>query len=165
MAQKLHPIPQPHIQVVDLERRQGTPPWRTYWESLDKAVEGILDTPAGSFSIVADIDGSGAEIETGLKAWVQVPFSGTITSATALADQTGSIVVDIWKDTFSNYPPTNADSITASAPVTISSAIKSEDTALTGWTKDITAGDVLAFNVDSVTDIEHVVISLAINKT
>jgi hypothetical protein len=161
----LRPLPQPHIQVVDLERRQGTPPWRDYWDSLDKAVAALLKAPAGSFAIVADIDGGGAEIETGIKTWVQVPFNGEIASVTALADQTGSVVVDIWKDSYANYPPTNADSITASAPVTIASSNKSEDTTLTGWTKTVTAGDVLYFNVDSVTDIEHVVISLAINKT
>jgi hypothetical protein len=110
------------------------------------------------------IDGGGAEITTGIKGFIPVDFAATIISVTALADQSGSIVVDIWKDTYANYPPTDADSITASAPVTISTATKSQDTTLTGWTTSVTSGDILGFNVDSVTDIERVTIALKIAR-
>jgi hypothetical protein len=82
-----------------------------------------------------------------------------------LADQSGSIVVDVWKDTYANYPPTNADTITASAKPTISSATKSQDATLSGWTTSVAAGDILAFNVDSVTSIQRVTISLRVTKT
>jgi len=82
-----------------------------------------------------------------------------------VADQSGSIVIDIWKDTYDNFPPTDADSITASAPPTLSSAQKSTDTTLTGWTTTFAAGDLLAFNVDSVTDIERATLSLKIRRT
>jgi hypothetical protein len=111
------------------------------------------------------IDGGGYEITTGEKGHLQVDFDGEIVGVTALADQSGSIVVDIWKDTYANFPPTNDDSITASAPVTISSAQKSEDTTLTGWTKTFSAGDAFAFNVDSCTTIERVLISLKVKRT
>ena len=84
---------------------------------------------------------------------------------TALADQTGSIVVDIWKDTYANFPPTDADSITASAPPTISTATKAQDATLTGWTTSIAAGDILRFNVDSVTSIQRVTLSLKVTKS
>jgi len=82
-----------------------------------------------------------------------------------LADQTGSIVVDIWKDSYANFPPTDADSITASAPPTISSAQKSQDSTLTGWTTSISAGDILAFNVDSCSTIARVTLSLKVEKS
>lgn len=111
------------------------------------------------------IDGGGSAITTGQKGHVRIPFACTINRATALADQSGSIVVDIWKDTYGNFPPADGDSITASAPVTISGATKSEDSTLTGWTTSISADDILAFNVDSVTDIERVLISLKVTKT
>jgi hypothetical protein len=96
--------------------------------------------------------------------WLVVP-AGTITEAWALADQSGSIVVDVWKDTYANYPPTDADSITGSAPITISSAIKSQDTTLTGWTTTLSAGDILLFNVDSASTVTQVTITLKITKT
>lgn len=69
------------------------------------------------------------------------------------------------KDTYANYPPVDADSITASAPVTISSATKSQDSTLTGWTTSISAGDVLGFNVDSITTCQRVTIALKVTKT
>jgi hypothetical protein len=106
------------------------------------------------------IDGSGSVIATGVKGYIQVPYNATITKVTMLADQSGSIVVDIWKDTYANYPPVNADSITAAAPPTISGATKSEDSTLTGWTTSITAGDVLGFNVDSATTITRLTLQL-----
>jgi hypothetical protein len=111
------------------------------------------------------IDGGAATITTGQKGHLRVPFNCTITAARVFADQTGSIVVDIWKDTYANFPPTDADSITASAPPTLSSAQRSENTTLTGWTTTINAGDVLAYNVDSVATVQRVTISLQVTKT
>jgi len=111
------------------------------------------------------IDGGGSAITTGQKGHLEIPFACTINQVTMMADQTGSIVVDIWKDTYANFPPTDADSITASAPPTISSAQKSQDATLTGWTKPIAAGRILAFNVDSCTTITRVTISLKVTKT
>jgi hypothetical protein len=71
-------------------------------------------------------------------------------------------VIDVWKDTYANAPPVNADSITASAPPTLSSAQKSQDTTLTGWTKTVAVGDVFGFNVDSATTITRVTLILSV---
>jgi hypothetical protein len=111
------------------------------------------------------IDGGGSAITTGVKGDIAVDFGATITQVTMLADQSGSIVVDIWKDTYANYPPTDADSITASAVPTISSTTKSKDSTLTGWTTTISAGDTLRFNVDSVTSITRVIVVLRVTRT
>jgi hypothetical protein len=111
------------------------------------------------------IDGGGATITTGVKGDLSVPFDCVIVSHTLLADQSGSIVVDIWKDTYANYPPVDADSITASAPPTISATTKATDATLTGWTTTLTAGDTLRFNVDSITTLQRVVVSLRVRKT
>ena len=106
------------------------------------------------------IDGGGSAITTGVKGYLEVPFAATITQVTLLADQSGSIVIDIWKDTYANYPPVDADSITASAPPTITTTTKSQDATLTGWTTAIAAGDILGFNVDSITTVTRVTLSL-----
>jgi hypothetical protein len=111
------------------------------------------------------IDGGGSEITTGVKGYLEIPFACTITKATLLADQSGSIVVDIYKDSYANFPPIVGDKITASAPPTISSATKSQDSTLTGWNKSIGAGDILGFNVNSVTTITRVTISLEVTKS
>lgn len=112
--------------------------------------------------LVFIIDGGGSTITTGQKGHLRIPFACTITAAAVYANASGSIVVDIWKDTQANFPPTDADSITASAPVTLSSAQTATDTTLTGWTTSITAGDVLAYNVDSATTVQRVTVTLTV---
>jgi hypothetical protein len=113
------------------------------------------------------IDGGGSAITTGIKGFVQVPFAGTITGVTLLsvddAATSGSIVVDVWKDTYANYPPTVADTITAAAKPTLSSATKSVDTTLTGWTLSVSAGDIIAFKVDSATTVTKVLLILTVS--
>lgn len=117
-------------------------------------------------SIGYSIDGGGGTITTGsLGAGLSIPFNCTINSVTLLADVTGSIVIDIWKDAFASYPPIVADSICGSAKPTLTSSDKMEDTTLTGWTKTITAGDVLRFNVDSASLIRNVTLILKVTKT
>ena len=110
------------------------------------------------------IDGGGAVITTGQKGHVRLPFVGSIVSMSLVADQSGSIVIDIWKDKYANFPPTNADSITASAPPTLSSAQATLDSALAGWTKTFDYGDFLAFNVDSCSTIKRVTLTLVVRR-
>ena len=114
---------------------------------MDKAIEFV-------------IDGGGAEIADGEHGHIAIPFACDIVSVTMYADQAGSIVVDIWSDTYAAFPPTNADTITSVTPPTIAGAQKDFDDTLTDWTVELDAGTVLAFNVDSCTTIERVTIAL-----
>lgn len=97
--------------------------------------------------------------------WIECNFDGTIEGHTLLADVSGSIVVDIWKDTYANYPPTVADTITASAKPTLASAIKAQDTTLTGWTTAITRGDIIKVHIDSASTVKAATLTLDIVKT
>jgi hypothetical protein len=119
--------------------------------------------------VIAHFTSPGANIATGFSGVLVVPWACTITQVTLLsadpAITSGSIVIDIWKDTYANYPPTVADTITASAKPTITSGIKSQDAVLTGWTTTIAAGDILAFNVDSVTALKRVRVDLQVTLT
>lgn len=123
---------------------------------------GINDTVTEVLTFI--INGNGSEIADGVAGDLYVPYAHTITAVTALADQSGSIVVDIWNDTYANYPPTDADSITASAPVTISSATKATDSTLTGWDTSTAAGTTYRFNVDSCTTITRCTVALTITR-
>lgn len=105
---------------------------------------------------------TGSPIGTGIAGDLSVPVTGTIRSVTLLGDQSGDIVIDIWKDTYANYPPTVADTITAAAKPTISSGVKYTDSTLTGWTTAITAGDTLRFNVDSVATFTRMAVVLEV---
>lgn len=117
-------------------------------------------------AIEMTLDGAGGTITTGQKGHIEVPFACTIVSVRMLSDAAaGSVVVDIWKVTYANFPPTVADTICASAKPTLSSAQKSQDTTLTGWTTTLSTGDILAFNVDSVSGVGRVTVSLVVSRT
>jgi ssDNA-binding replication factor A large subunit len=81
-------------------------------------------------------------------------------AARLFADQTGSIKVDVWKDTYANYPPTDADTITAGNEPQFTSAQKYEDKLLTGWTRRFFRGDVIGFNVDSASSVTWCLVCL-----
>ena len=137
-------------------------------ESPDKTKRITIANLHGGLDITAItfiMDGGGSEIATGIHGDIPIPFNCTIQEVTLLADQSGSIVIDIWKDTYANYPPVVGDSITAAAKPTITTAVKSQDGTLTGWTTTIVAGDTLRYNVDSIATIKRVTISLKITRT
>jgi hypothetical protein len=135
-------------------------------QSAAEAAAAFAQAAAPLASIGYVIDNAGEALITGrIGNGVRVPFSCTITSVTLLADVVGSVVIDIWKDSFANFPPTVEDSICAAAKPTLSSAQTLFDETLTGWSKTIAAGDVLFFNVDSAATITNLTIILGVTKT
>ncbi len=140
----------------------------------DSAVTKIK-FPAGSIAIASHevtyqplvaipiVIGDGATaMSTGSKGYIEIPFACTVISNRLAADVSGSVVVDIKKATYSGLFTTT--SICSATKPTLSSARKSEDTTLTSWTTAIAAGDWLEFNVDSVTTIKRVTLSLTVRR-
>lgn len=113
-------------------------------------------------NICVYIDNQDDAIETGIKAKVCIDYACTIQSVALHGSPSGSIVIDIWKVSYDNLPASVANTITASAKPTISSGIKSLDSSLAGWTKSISAGDWLYFNVDSCTTMTNCSIDLKV---
>lgn len=125
-----------------------------------------ISTNCRTVAIPFIIDGGGVAITTGTKGTIDVPFPCTITGVKVRLDQSGSIVVDIWKAAFSTSAnPTVANTITASAKPTVSSTIASDDTTLTGWTTALSAGDVLRYNVDSASTATRATVALTCVKS
>lgn len=137
--------------VFELTARGGT------------ASSGAVSTACITFII----DGGSSAITTGIKGDLEIPFGCTIQAWTLLADQSGAIKIDVWKDVYANYPPDNSDSITnGNEPEIVASDTDAQDTTLNNWTTvTITAGDTLRFNVDSCTSIKRVTLSLKVSKT
>lgn len=133
----------------------------TAWDSLNGV--GTSGTANNTRSLNFNADNNGTVLSTGVKGYLNVPFDCTIDSWTIVANETGSIVIDVWKDSYANFPPTVADTITGSEKPTISSAQTGQDNSLTTWTTSLSAGDVLAFVIDSVTDITNVSLSIKAN--
>ena len=130
-------------------------------------VTNVYTNNDGDLDIVCPnimIDGGGSTITTGVKAIVRVEFDCVIKKVSLISQQSGSIKVDIWKDTFANVPLTDSDTITGSNEPEIVSGYTDEDSTLTGWTTSITAGDVLVVNVDSVSTFTLVTLVLKLEK-
>lgn len=110
------------------------------------------------------IDGGNAVILTGVKGSLVIPFACTISGWTLMGDAVGSIQLDIWKASYSAYPPSVTNSVTATNKPQIVSGIKASSTALTGWTTSIAANDILVFNVDSASGINRVTLGLSLTR-
>jgi len=98
--------------------------------------------------------------------FIPVPYACTIISweLASVGGVVGSVVVDVWKDTYANYPPVNADSITGSAKPTLTASDKAQSSTLTGWTTSIAAGDYIEVEVESVTTITSVTLTLNVER-
>ena len=108
------------------------------------------------------IDGGGTAITTGQKGHLEIPFNATISQCTLLADQSGSANVEIWKAPYAAFPPVGANTINSTGFL-ISSAVKNQITAIS--TTTINAGDVLAYNVATLSTITRLTVSLKVIKT
>jgi hypothetical protein len=143
----------------------GTSSWA---ESSSVAVNSLTAITASytpiTSSIIYVVDGGGQAITTGVKGDLIIPFACRILEWALLADQSGSVTVDIWKDTYANYPPTSVDSITGSAAVSITNNAKNQSSTLTGWTTTIAASDILRFNVSSAATITRLTITLDVAR-
>jgi hypothetical protein len=164
-------VPQGHKSVIVSDTTNGCRLWSTsYIDDLGTAgvikrsSTGEVTTDSGATALCFAKDNSGAVLGTGIQGDILIPFACTITAVTLLADQTGSMVVDLWKLGYTSFPPTVGNSICASALPTISSASKYDDTTLTGWTTSINAGDVIRVNINSCSTITRFSLILNVSR-
>ena len=131
-----------------LSARSGATPGIA-WEDVVASIEWELNGPTGG--------------QTTRR--TRFPFAGTITGWTIEADATGSCVLDIWKDTYANTPPTNADSIIPSGTKpNLSSAAKAQSSSLSGWTIAVAAGDEFVVEVESSSGLSQILLWLDIKR-
>lgn len=117
-------------------------------------------------SLQLELNGDGAVLAVGvLKGQFRVPYNCTITGWELVANESGSLVVDIEKDTYANFPPTGADSITPSNRPTLTASQKAQSTVLTGWTTALNEGDYIKIEVISVTSVTFATLTLTVART
>jgi hypothetical protein len=125
--------------------------------------DGTVSCSSVVRSFGVTIDGGGSSIATGTAHFAQIhtPTSAgcTITEWTVLADQSGSIVVDIKRATYANFP-TTASIVGSGNKPTLFSAQKNTAT-VSGWTSTAIADkDIIEFNVDSASTATWVLVSV-----
>jgi hypothetical protein len=104
----------------------------------------------------------GAALTTGVHKYMYINQPFLILGWTLIADQSGSMVIDVWSDTYANAPPTVADTIAGSEKPTLSAAQKNQDLSLSSWTFLVPGGNVLGFNVDSAATCTFATLTLDI---
>lgn len=164
-------IPQGHKTVVISDTTNGCRIWSTsYLEDLatagvvKRSSAGVFSTDSGQTALLFQKDNNGVVLGTGIQGDLFVPFACTINQVVLSADQTGSMVVDLWKAPGGSYPPVVGNSITASAKPTLSSASLYNDVTLTGWTTSISNGDFIRVNINSVTTIQRFMLALIVTR-
>lgn len=119
---------------------------------------------AGLGAIGITIDGGGSTITTGVKGYLSAPFAGTITGWDVVADQAGSITVEVDKKA-GGVPNTTTDKISASSPVSLSGAQIALNGSIAGWTTAVSEDDVFGFNVTAAATITRLTVTIQITKS
>jgi hypothetical protein len=150
-------------EIADLDDFSGTPASGdllqydgTDW--VPYTPEPITVTPPLGFLI----HGGGATITTGIAGDTPpMTYAGNITGTALVADQSGSIVVQVWKDSMANFPPVVGDLV---ATITLSgnTRVPTSGSYTTITAVPFSIGDVFRFNVVSVTSCQRVTVGLRI---
>lgn len=128
----------------------------------------IASSLAGSPACIEVQIGNGVDvISTGVACDVIVPYSMSIKKWTLISGVAGDISIDIWKDSYGNAPPTDADTIfdnPADQPI-LSAAAKSMLASAFGTRSESVLKDsILRINVDSAATVTRVTLALEGNR-
>jgi hypothetical protein len=118
----------------------------------------LSSTATGGEKWDVTFDGQGVLITSGIKVYRPVCATGTITASAIVGDASGAITISVKR-----YTPSagSLGSATTMGDVTLSSTQHNRDTTLTGWTKTVTAGDVLEFSTGgTITTVKRVSVNL-----
>jgi len=113
-------------------------------------------------TITLDVfNSTGGFLATGTQtAYARVPYNMTLNSWVATADASGSVKLDVYKDTTANFPPTNADTIVSASSPTITSAQFATGSTAAWGTTALNQGDYIAVSVVSITGIKRLFLTL-----
>jgi len=127
------------------------------------ALGGTYPDPTLASEVGFSVEFGGEVIEAGDSDYVRIPADSTITAGELVADVSGSVTVEVWRATYSAFP--TFTKISASAPLTLSSAQKSQPT-LTSWTTSLAVGDYLKFVITGTpATITRLTGTLALTRT
>jgi hypothetical protein len=107
------------------------------------------------------VDGQGAAILPGVKADIPINWAGTISGWKLVGDQTGSCVVDILKGDPVHAVP-YASIVGGSGPSM--TTVEAAEGGTVGWATDIEPGDILRFQVVSISSIRRLTVALFVER-
>lgn len=137
----------------------------TFLTALNAGSGGFVVDTFGVNSTISEIelviDGGGSAITVSNKGWLYIPWNATITAWRVLADQVGSIVIDILRAS-SAFPTV---SIVGAGNKPTLTAAQFNQTAPAGWTSTaLLRDDWIAFNVTSAATVTKVTVALEVQR-
>ena len=122
---------------------------------------GLSGTINKTVQFGISIDGNGGTVSTGIKSYIRIPTNIIISGWSIVSETSGLMVIDLWNDTYNNFPPTVADSISPSLKPTLTGIFtKNQNNSLTTWQTGITGETYIAFFVQSGSGIGHIDLSV-----
>ena len=142
-------------------------------------VSGGFSGPTGAFSRVEfpdgttfgstqtdiigiNVDNGTSVLTTGKKGHRVIPYDCEVIEWTVTSNDTGSITWDVNWCTYANWATTA--SVGGSGLPSLSSANKNQDTSVDWTKKSFSAGDIIEFEIDSVTTCTDCTVSLKIRR-
>ncbi len=95
------------------------------------------------------VDNGSRPMTTGNKGYLTIDVTGEIQSWVIVADAVGTLELDIKKCAFSDFP--NTVSICGGNTPQLNAEVKNTDIVLNGWSKQLTAGDIIQYEVINTT--------------
>jgi hypothetical protein len=135
-------------------------------QALNGGAGGFVVDSIGVNNNIAElpfiISGGGVAITTGVKGFVPIPFAASITDWSIIADQSGSIAIDILRA--NNLVP--SVSMVGAGTKPNLTAQQLAGTPPVGWASSVLAArDYLGFNVTSVATVTQVTLTLFLAKS
>ena len=138
--------------------------------TLTSTINGVTDTALISVSgggslapIRIGWDGQGGVVSTGSTRYYILPYACTITGWSIVATGTSpTTTIDVWRVASGTSLPAVGNTIMGTKPaLSTGNAVRS--TTLTGWSPTtFSAGDIIGFNLDAVSNALTIVFSLEI---
>jgi hypothetical protein len=158
-------------QLIVVKNNLVLEPIEDYTTSTDNIIFTVPPNPGDDVFIIAlattadltrtinyVVDSGSISMLSGNKGSVTLDVSGIIESLTILSDQQGDLILDIKKSNYTNFP--SFSSIVGGVYPQLINSRKVRDDNLNNWDTTIIAGDILTFDVISVSNINRFLISL-----
>ena len=131
----------------------------------DGTTQGTSHTQDTYEIIGVHVDNGSSVLTTGTKGHRVLPYDCEVTEWTVTSTNTGDIQWDVNWASYANFPNGLASVAGSDLPNIPASGNKNQDTSV-GWTKTtFDAGDILQFEIDSVTTLTNCNLALKIRRT
>lgn len=126
--------------------------------------QGITGLPSGTTGVVNFVMNYGAStLPAGIGGDFSLPANIRIGEWSLFLEPTGSINVQLWKDTYANFPPTSADGMHGNTGIFINNGLKNTGNVAWWSTPTGAKGDIVRVNINSVSSATKMSLALFYN--